>query len=89
MLIVLLSPLIQKRTLSKLRGIAYKGLNLGHLREFLIPLPPYKEQIRIVYKVDELFQICEDLEKKVKQNQNLTQQLLQSALKEALEPKVN
>lgn len=48
-----------------------------------------EEQKRIVKKVEELLEVCNELEKEVKQNQNLTKQFLQSALKEALEPKVN
>ncbi len=44
-----------------LRGIAYKGLNLGVLRDLPVPVPPVAEQQRIVAKVDELFSVCEAL----------------------------
>jgi len=57
--------------------------------ELLVPLPPILEQQRIISWVEESSKKCDELGKEVKQNQNLTQQLLQSALKEALEPKVN
>lgn len=45
-----------------LRGIAYKGLNLGILRDLPIPLPPVAEQRRIVAKVDTLMELCKQLE---------------------------
>jgi type I restriction enzyme S subunit len=55
----------------------------------LFPLPPKNDQNRIVKKIEELLKVCDELEKEIIQNQSLIQQLLQSALKEALEPKVN
>ncbi len=63
---VLTSPYIQDVTFSKLRGIAYKGLNLGLLNDFLIPVPPYSEQKQIVKKVDELMSLCNKLEANIK-----------------------
>ncbi|MGA9292682.1 MAG: restriction endonuclease subunit S [Ignavibacteriaceae bacterium] len=55
----------------------------------IFPLPPKNEQKRIGRKIEELLKVCDELEKKVKKNQDLIQQLLQSALKEAFEQKVN
>ena len=54
--------------------------------KLLVPLPPLNEQHRIVAKVDQLMKICDDLEQSIQQNQKYTQELLQVALKEALEP---
>lgn len=54
--------------------------------QLLIPLPPLNEQQRIVTKVEKLMKLCDDLEQYIQQNQNYTQDLLQVALKEALEP---
>lgn len=71
------------------KATAQPSLSMGTIRIVCIPLPPFPEQKRIVKKIEELLKVCDELEKEVKQNQNLTQQLLQSALKEALEPKVN
>ncbi|NNG76321.1 hypothetical protein HLH10_08280 [Acinetobacter sp. ANC 4277] len=45
-----------------LRGIAYKGLNLNILSNFIIPLPPLNEQSCIVEKVNQLFSMIEQLQ---------------------------
>jgi type I restriction enzyme S subunit len=72
---VIASPHIQISTLSNLRGIAYKGLNLNLLRKFLIPLPPLTEQHRIVAKVDELMAICDELEVRLQAQQDMASEL--------------
>lgn len=52
----------------------------------IVPLPPLTEQYRIVNKIEQLMTLCSELEQTIQQNQRLTQDLLQVALKEALEP---
>ena len=51
------------------------------------PMPPFAEQNRIIYKIEQLMRVCKALEQSIQQNQKYTQELLQVALKEALEPK--
>ncbi|GIU44410.1 type I restriction endonuclease EcoAI subunit S [Shewanella colwelliana] len=58
---VINSPFFWKKIESNLKGIAYKGLNLNILRDFVIPLPPIKEQHRIVAKVAELIALCDQI----------------------------
>ncbi len=53
----------------------------------IIPLPPLPEQKRIVSKIEELMTLCDELEASVKANQDYTNLLYQTALKEALQPK--
>ena len=50
----------------------------------LIPLPPLAEQHRIVQKLDELMQYCNDLEASIKQSESQNEKLLQQVLREAL-----
>jgi type I restriction enzyme, S subunit len=59
------------------------------LREIFIPVAPINEQYRIVAKINQLMTLCDELEQSIQQNQKYTQELLQVALKEALEPKLN
>ena len=85
---VLSSPYIQKTTFDNLRGIAYKGLNLSLLRDFLIPIPPKEEQTRIVKKVDELMQLCDKLENENNNAQKSSSELLQSIMQKYFTPEV-
>ena len=56
------------------------------LVNFLVALPPSDEQNKIVKGVENLMKLCDELEQAIRQNQKYTQDLLQVALKEALEP---
>ncbi|MBP1909683.1 restriction endonuclease subunit S [Methanolobus bombayensis] len=80
MLNVISSPYIQEFNVSKTRGIAYKGLNLKTLADFLIPLPPLAEQKRIVAKVDQLMELCYRLESNIRQAQENGERLMEAAV---------
>lgn len=58
---LLLSGYFQKFMFHGLRGIAYKGLNMGTLALLPVPLPPFAEQKRIVAKLEEILPMCERL----------------------------
>ncbi len=66
---------------------AQKNINLGILNDFPIPLPPLAEQKRIVKKLEEVMNLCEELKTTITDNQNYTNQHLQVALKDALQMK--
>jgi type I restriction enzyme S subunit len=73
-----------------MRGVAgQQRVPTEYFSNYLIPLPPLSEQNRIVEKIECTIQFCDELEQTIQQNQNYTQELLQVALKEALEPKDN
>jgi type I restriction enzyme S subunit len=66
------------------RGSAINNLLLGDMRNVLFPMPPRNEQNRIVKKLDELMQNCNDLEASIKQSAAQNEKLLQQVLREAL-----
>jgi type I restriction enzyme S subunit len=59
-------------------------INQGVVLNTLIPLPPLPEQTRIVQKLDELMQTCDELEASIKESQAQNEKLLQQVLREAL-----
>ena len=59
---------------------AQKNINLGILKEVLIPLPPLDEQRRIVSKVDKLMALCDRLEASLTTGDNTRYCLLDALL---------
>jgi type I restriction enzyme S subunit len=57
--------------------------------QFSIPLPPLREQQRIVAKLERLMKFCDELEASIKQGIGNADNLLLTALKEALDRKDN
>ena len=51
------------------------------------PIPPLKEQKRIVVKVDELMKLCDELEVQIRQSKEDSERLMQAVLQEAFEGK--
>lgn len=62
-------------------------VNNKDINPIIIPIPPLLEQQRIVAKLDELMQYCDELEASIKDSQQQNALLLQQVLREALEPK--
>jgi len=60
------------------------NIGIAALKDILTPLPPLAEQNRIVQKLDELMQYCNELEASIKQSESLNEKLLQQVLREAL-----
>lgn len=81
---IILSPFFQKFIFSSTTGAGREGLPKYNLEQFLIPLPPLSEQIRIVQKLDELMKYCNELEVSIKESESQNEKLLQQVLREAL-----
>ncbi len=80
------SPLIKPFIAQKMTGMADSQVNISqdNMKGFPIPLPPLAEQNRIVQKLDELMQNCNELEASIKQSESQNEKLLQQVLREAL-----
>ncbi|MGI0486878.1 restriction endonuclease subunit S [Pantanalinema rosaneae CENA516] len=65
-------------------GGAQPNLNVGKIKETLIPLPPLAEQKRIVAKVDALLSLCDTLEAKLKAVRDSSTTLMEVAAKQIL-----
>ena len=79
--------------MSEIDSISTKGIagqdniSITQSNNMKIPLPPLAEQKRIVKKLEEVMNLCEELKTTITDNQNYTNQLLQVALKDALQMK--
>ncbi len=60
------------------------GIDRDIVLTLTFPLPPLAEQHRIVQKLDELMQYCNEMEASIKQSQAQNEKLLQQVLREAL-----
>lgn len=82
------SPFFRELIETPLRTtVGINNINTEEMSNLLIPLPPLAEQNRIVKKLDEVMNLCEELKTTITDNQNYTNQLLQVALKDALQMK--
>lgn len=66
------------------RGAIQKFVSLQVLRKNIIPLPPLPEQNRIVKKIEQLMQLCDELQQSIQQSKIENEKLLQGALRDAL-----
>lgn len=77
-----LSILININREELIKGVGVKHLHLNELRKLIIPLPPLMEQERIVEKVDSLMILCNELEKKIERQNDYSNRLMKSIIKE-------
>lgn len=77
---------IKDKIYSKGRGVAQNNLNLTILKQIEIPLPPLKEQERIVGILDESFANIDESIKILEQDLLNLDELMQSALQKAFNP---
>ncbi|MCF1714419.1 restriction endonuclease subunit S [Flavihumibacter sp. RY-1] len=81
---VILSPFFQKLIFKSTTGAGREGLPKYNLEQFLVPIPPIPEQSRIVKKLTELMNLCDDLQQSIQDTREQNDLLLQQVLKEAL-----
>ena len=74
------------RSVNSATSTTMKNVTRGQIDGLPIPLPPLAEQHRIVAKLEQFHQHCEALEQRIRESRRLAEQLLQTALREALAP---
>ena len=77
---LILSPWFQNELQERATGMTATGIKAAKLKLIRIPLPPLAEQKRIVAKVDELMQMCDQLEASLRQSQQRASALAASAI---------
>lgn len=65
-------------------GGAQPNLNLGKIKETVLPLPPATEQHRIVTKVDQLMALCDQLKVHLTQARQFNEQLATALVEQAV-----
>ena len=65
-------------------GSTFPSISQKHLVSFLVPLPPLKEQKRIVAKVDQLMTLCDELEAGLVQAQTEGGELMEAVVHHVL-----
>jgi type I restriction enzyme S subunit len=69
---------------AKTTGTAVRQMPAGVVAEFLIPMPPLKEQYRIVAKVDELMGLCDALKARLAEAQTTQIHLADAIVEQAV-----
>ncbi|MHB1187985.1 restriction endonuclease subunit S [Thiobacillus sp.] len=59
---------------------AQPGFNISNLKQFIVPLPPFAEQHRIVAKADELMALCDQLEAEKNEREARRDRLVSASL---------
>lgn len=65
-------------------GATWQNINTDIVKNMLIPLPPLAEQKRIVRRIEQLMQLCDELQYSIQQSKIENEKLLQGALRDAL-----
>lgn len=83
LLFSLMSGDVRKAIFARASGMTAKGIKSSKLVEVPIPIPPPREQHRIVAKVEHLLTLTKELENQVAQSKQYAEDLMQAALREA------
>ena len=66
------------------KGMGISNISGKSLASIPVPLPPFPEQNRIVKKIEQLMQLCDELQYSIQQSKIENEKLLQGALRDAL-----
>lgn len=78
------SPLYWRQITNSSKGTGQPNVNATDLGNLIIPLPPIDEQRRIVDKIEELFELCDEWKKEVEYQEKNIQLLREKIFSDAL-----
>ncbi len=79
------SSICKKQADSVAWGVAVKTIPIKELRNFVVPIPPLKEQEEIINRVETMLVKVSGLEKEIEERKMLSEKLLFGIMKEKLE----
>jgi type I restriction enzyme S subunit len=82
---VLNSPFCRNQAISSAKGIRSPHVNMSDIRTFLFPIPPLEEQRRIVKRIGEIMNMCDQLERGSISLHTMHTTLMDSLILESLE----
>ena len=80
----LISPVGRSQIFRFDNGSAQPNLSANSVRKYVYPLPPLAEQERIVTKVNQLMALCDELEAKLNQAQQHSENLMTATVRQIL-----
>ena len=84
----LLTPSFVEYTTKNMSGVQHPRVKFDVISKFLVPFPPYNEQIRIVSKIEELFSRLDQGVKDLQKTQQQLEQYQQSTIQQAFTGKL-
>jgi type I restriction enzyme S subunit len=78
------SPIYWKQLYDAAWGAGQPNVNGTSLSNLVVPLPPFAEQNSIVKRIEQLMQLCDELQYSIQQSKIENEKLLQGALRDAL-----
>ena len=82
------SPMVNKLVIQNVGGTASPHINVGDIKEFIIPTPDMSRQLSIVREIEARLSVCDNIEKTVKTALQQIEVMHQSILKTALEERL-
>lgn len=79
------SPKVTSFVATKTGGSASPHVNVGDIKEFIVPIPPVFEQQKMIEQIESRLSVCENIEKAVDTALQQAEAMRQSILKQAFE----
>lgn len=79
------SPKVTSFVATKTGGSASPHVNVGDIKEFVVPIPPIFEQQKMIEQIESRLSVCESIEKAVDTALQQSEAMRQSILKQAFE----